>query len=521
MAVARGLHTATVLQDGRVLVVGGVTAQAGNPTYVVESEIYDPTAGTFTLVSSPGLGGSAGGYMTVTSGSTSIVTARFGHAACLLADGRVLVAGGYGEETLDASGNPVQADMATAFTFDPATNSFTQVGSLGTARRSLRLLASGNGALAVGGFNATLDNGQGGTTATTELFDPVTNAFTPAGDLNTPRQNMGASLVGGRPAVVGGLAIIELPGQTTPRTLIASGCEFQGGAAWSVGARPITDRAFASFDALSNGDAVLAGGQGTSGGSVASVERLSNKAFSVAAQLPAGRQQHGSAASGLGVLLAGGISLDTSGAFTTPASADYFDATANTVTSFAMAHGRNGCAVVALASGGFLVTGGFEGGTLDPMGLDGTSVGPAELFTAPSPAPAPTPPPPPAPVPTPPHAPAPSPPPAPAPAPAPGPAPSPPPPPAPAPPPPAPPPPPPALSYATAVQPMIQSNCVVCHSPSGGQVDFTSLSGVLSEVVRGNASGSRLVQKASTGMGGLSAAQIQTLSTWINQGANP
>jgi len=68
---------------------------------------------------------------------------------------------------------------------------------------------------------------------------------------------------------------------------------------------------------------------------------------------------------------------------------------------------------------------------------------------------------------------------------------------------------------------MIQSNCVVCHSPTGGQADFTTLSGVLSEVVRGNGSGSRLVQKASKGMGGLSAAQIQTLSTWIDQGANP
>jgi len=68
---------------------------------------------------------------------------------------------------------------------------------------------------------------------------------------------------------------------------------------------------------------------------------------------------------------------------------------------------------------------------------------------------------------------------------------------------------------------MIQSNCVVCHSPSGGQADFTTLSGVLSKVVPGNASGSRLVQKASAGMGGLSAPQIQTMSTWIDQGANP
>src|SRR5579883_1417347 len=215
LVVPRSLHTATVLQDGRVLVVGGVTASGGSANYVVESEIYDPAAGSFTAVSNASLGGSTGGYMTTMSGSTAVNTARFNHAACLLTDGRVLIAGGYGEETVDASGNPVQADMATAFTFDPKTNSFTQVGSLNTPRRSLKLVAFSGGAVAIGGFNATLNNGQGGTTNVTEVFDPTANTFTASGNLNTPRQNMGAALLGGLPTAVGGVAIIEQPGQTT------------------------------------------------------------------------------------------------------------------------------------------------------------------------------------------------------------------------------------------------------------------------------------------------------------------
>src|SRR5581483_9516117 len=61
MAKARGLHTATALDDGRVLMVGGVDATKG--TLVGESEIYDPMTNSFTLASDKTLGGNPGGYM--------------------------------------------------------------------------------------------------------------------------------------------------------------------------------------------------------------------------------------------------------------------------------------------------------------------------------------------------------------------------------------------------------------------------------------------------------------------------
>jgi hypothetical protein len=67
--VARSFHTATLLSDGRVLVVG--SADSGDP------EIWDPVTGEFD---------SAG----------RLDEPRGGHTATLLPDGRVLVAGGIG-----------------------------------------------------------------------------------------------------------------------------------------------------------------------------------------------------------------------------------------------------------------------------------------------------------------------------------------------------------------------------------------------------------------------------------------
>ena len=67
-------HTATILADGRVLVAGGFTPGAFH-TATKKAEVYDPAADRWTVVS-------------------SMLEPRAVHAAVLLADGRVLVAGG-------------------------------------------------------------------------------------------------------------------------------------------------------------------------------------------------------------------------------------------------------------------------------------------------------------------------------------------------------------------------------------------------------------------------------------------
>jgi hypothetical protein len=71
----RRSHTATRLLDGRVLVVGGTDMNATSSTSLASAELFDPRTGTWTP-------------------AHPLAFARDGHTAVLLRDGRVLVAGG-------------------------------------------------------------------------------------------------------------------------------------------------------------------------------------------------------------------------------------------------------------------------------------------------------------------------------------------------------------------------------------------------------------------------------------------
>jgi hypothetical protein len=93
MAVARKWFTATLLLDGRVLVAGGWDyVGSGNWGPPPTAELYDPGTGTWAS-------------------TASVVQPRAGGAAILLLDGRVLVAGGDGGDTVGA--------LWTAELYDP------------------------------------------------------------------------------------------------------------------------------------------------------------------------------------------------------------------------------------------------------------------------------------------------------------------------------------------------------------------------------------------------------------------
>ena len=211
--------TATRLLDGRVLLVGGSTRAA---------EIYDPASGTFALTGTPDF---AGSYHTATrleSGRVLIVggdgtgasaeiydplTASFAptgglnvgrvtHAAALLPDGRVLVVGGVGTDT--------NACLASAEIYDPIAASFSLVGPMAEARCGLwwsgaPVLANGK-VLVAGGLILS----------SAELFDPATNTFGAAGTMTSPRAAPTATLLAdGRVLIAGGAAA---PGPVTVST---------------------------------------------------------------------------------------------------------------------------------------------------------------------------------------------------------------------------------------------------------------------------------------------------------------
>src|SRR6266480_4336113 len=107
-------------------------------------------------------------------GTDSLNTARFLHTATLLANGKVLVAGG-----LDNSFNAT----ASAELYDPASGSWTATGSLNTARylHTAILLPDGMVLVAAGA-----DSSQSAS-ASAELYDQVSGTWTDTGSLNTAR----------------------------------------------------------------------------------------------------------------------------------------------------------------------------------------------------------------------------------------------------------------------------------------------------------------------------------------------
>jgi hypothetical protein len=170
MIVGRAAHTATLLADGRVLVVG---ASRGFPN---SAELYDPATGKWTFT-----------------GST--VTPLFGyHTATLLPNGKVLVAAGY-----DSNGHVT----ANAQLYDPTTGAWTATGSLITARQDHKAVLLSNGmVLVTGGSNFV-----SGILASAELYDPATGTWTGAGRLNVARWHHTETLLSdGTVLVAGGLS---------------------------------------------------------------------------------------------------------------------------------------------------------------------------------------------------------------------------------------------------------------------------------------------------------------------------
>ncbi len=133
MTQARTAPVATLLNTGKVLVVGGNTV-ANDLT----AELYDPSTGTFTATG-------------------SLTTARTRPTATLLNSGKVLVAGGTGASA-----------GLTAELYDPASGAFTKTtGNMAVARAGHVAMRLQDGTVLVVGTEATAD-----------LYDPVAGSFT-------------------------------------------------------------------------------------------------------------------------------------------------------------------------------------------------------------------------------------------------------------------------------------------------------------------------------------------------------
>lgn len=187
MSLPRVGHTATLLQNGKVLICGGASVQSSKGTVWASAELYDPGTGTFT-------------------GTGGMTTPRWFHTATLLPDGRVLITGGTASS--NANGSSV---LRSAELYDPATGAFSAAGNMTTERmwHAATLLNNGR-VLIAGGLGIFI--GINNNLSSAELYDPATGIFSLTGRMSIERYGPTAALLpNGEVLIAGGLGYEDGP----------------------------------------------------------------------------------------------------------------------------------------------------------------------------------------------------------------------------------------------------------------------------------------------------------------------
>jgi Kelch motif/Galactose oxidase, central domain len=313
MNSVRAGHTATLLPNGTVVVIGGAAFPVTTATNSVE--VYDPSTDTWTP-------------------TNSLNAARDAHTATLLPNGEILVTGGATNDNFEYNSPSLSSTELYDPTINPTTGTWNNINSMLTARSTftMTLLPSGKVLIAGGQQNGTY-------LANCELYDPITGTWTNTGSLNYARFNHTATLLpSGKVLVIGGAgSLIGLPYPeiydpateiwTTNRTvdglvwadtatLLRNGKVLVAGSistnsaelydpnsdSWTVTGPMITPRTFHKAISLPNGKVLVVGGSGNAGDlrtaeiydpvigqwNAAGTSRASTDFFTAAALLPNG-----------------------------------------------------------------------------------------------------------------------------------------------------------------------------------------------------------------------------------------
>jgi hypothetical protein len=270
--VARYNHTATLLPSGEVLVTGGIGVN-GDYTSLASAELYSPKTGKWTLTGSMTAGRTSltatllqNGEVLVAGGSDyqircyataelynpstgtwtltgSMSQPRCLHSATLLPDGRVLVSGGvnsiYDTATATVSGSEI---------YNPATGTWKATGSLNVSRAEAATLLLDDGeVLTAGGYNNTGNSNPNTYLTSAELYDPSTQVWT-----TTASMSAGASLPSPSALLTNGDALIAIDAQFY----------IPGSATWSAtGPLPTIANGPTKAVALANGNVLGTGCQ--------------------------------------------------------------------------------------------------------------------------------------------------------------------------------------------------------------------------------------------------------------------
>jgi pimeloyl-ACP methyl ester carboxylesterase len=225
----RYVNTATLLQNGMVLVTGGQPGSPGDP--INTAELYNSTAGTWQYTTSP------------------MNVARSTSAAALMNDGRVLIIGGATDS----------GALSSVEIFDPTTGTFTFTGSLNQARYfpgdpAAITLLDGR-VLAIGGDCPGCPDGN--PTSTVEAYDPQQGTWSYVAPLSQGNSNGYTStlLLNGSVLIAGGCYTDSCPPATAAVELFDPTTN-----TWQQMTPLLLDRAYHTATLLPDGAVLIAGG---------------------------------------------------------------------------------------------------------------------------------------------------------------------------------------------------------------------------------------------------------------------
>jgi N-acetylneuraminic acid mutarotase len=330
LGTARYAHTATLLANGKVLVVGGIIVTNPCCGMTGSAELYDPATGQWSTtgtLSTPRFnhiavrldnskvlvaGGNRDSFSTrlstaeiydpdtgAWSAAGDLSVARVHHMATLLADGRVLVTGG-------------SRGGSSAELYDPGTGAWSSAGTMNSARyyHTATLLANGMVLVAAGVNESNLPT-------SAELYDPATGSWTATSDLITARyiagENVGSHtatlLPNGKVLVAGGLDIEDNAFNTLATAELYDPATGQ----WSATGSLTTSRVGQAATLLPNGKVLVAAGYGDNQSKLISAELYdpATGSWSVTRSLKTARGHHTATLLANGkVLVAGGYGWD-------------------------------------------------------------------------------------------------------------------------------------------------------------------------------------------------------------------
>ncbi|MBI3073785.1 MAG: hypothetical protein HYY84_16880 [Deltaproteobacteria bacterium] len=292
LCTPRAYHTATLLKDGRVVLVGGLTFATGGALVSTRAiELFSPTTNSFSASSTQLTENGDRAYHTATlradgtvliaggarysnqtatplatadiytsspeliaATSTTLATARLLHSATTLKDGRILIAGGQGSSSV----------LSSTEIFDSTFSPGPTLATARTAHAALRLDATY--VVLIGGFATPADPGS--ITGSIEFYNQDTSALdaTKTISLITPRAAHDIALTsGGRILVSGG---VTRSGTDQWKVIAAETIEANGSGGFrsrATTAATLQGRSFHRATALANSFVLLSGGLSVDG----------------------------------------------------------------------------------------------------------------------------------------------------------------------------------------------------------------------------------------------------------------